>query len=99
DDHRHAVQFPLGAEDSVALSDALLIDTKPVAVTLGVAKLQRVAGADIAGELFVLVVVEEEFESLARGQPEVVAAFWTDVEVSLDLFAVDDFFAVVALDP
>src|SRR5439155_25361273 len=83
----------------VALADALLVDLQAVAVALGVAELQWVAGADARGEFLVRAVVEEHLEALARGEPEVVAALGADVEVLLDFLAVDDLLAVVALDP
>src|ERR1019366_660704 len=98
-DDADAVEFPLGAENGITFSDTGLVHLQAVAVALRVTKLEWVARSDVAGEFFVLAVVEQDLETLAGAEPEVVIALRTDVEVLLHFLAVDDLFAVVALDP
>ena len=41
----------------------------------------------------------QTFEALTGAEPEVITALGADVEIRLHFLAVDDLFAVVALDP
>src|SRR6185295_4746273 len=66
---------------------------------LRVAELERIGRTDVAREFLVLAVIEEDLEALARAETEVVAALRADVVVLLNFLAIDNLFAVVALDP
>jgi len=43
--------------------------------------------------------VNEEIDPLPGRDSEMIVTLWTDLEVALDLLAVDDAPAVIALDP
>ena len=92
--------FPSAHEHRVALADALLVDLQAVAVALGVAELERIAGADVRRELLATCRRRRAVSKRSRApSAEVVAALRADVEVPLDLLAVDDLLALLALDP
>ena len=73
--------------------------SEPVAITLAVAKLQRILGRYLGADFHLLAFVEKTPQPFASADAHVMAAFWTDVEIALELGAIQHGVAGRALDP
>src|SRR4029077_9907774 len=83
----------------VGRADRLLVVLQPVPVPFRVAESKGIGRAQLPVELHVLLVVEKHPKPLGSREPEVIAAFGTDLEVAGQLLVVEDLPAVLALDP
>ena len=86
-------------DQRVALAGGLLRRGEAIAVTLAVAKLERIFGRDLGADLHLLAFVEETRQPLAAADAHVVAALRADVEIALELGAVQHGIAGRTLDP
>ncbi len=83
----------------ILLTGVLLGSAQPVFVALAVAETQRIFGADAGADLGAGVGIEEPLQALPRTDPHVMAALRADMQVALELGAVERRVAGGALDP
>jgi hypothetical protein len=86
-------------DQRIFLLRALLCLQHAVPILLGVAELERIFGLDPFAELFGRFRVEKVLEPLARADAHVIAALRADVQVALQLGAVQHRVASRALHP
>src|SRR5688572_18791206 len=98
-DDRHALQRPGHDDERVALVGVALDLVQPLAIALRVLEAQRIERLEIRRELVPRLGVEEHFEALARADPQVMAALRANVQVAIELGAIELCGAAGALDP
>src|SRR6266513_3126140 len=97
--HRQAVQRAREHHQRIALAGRLLRLGEAVAVALAVAELERILRGDGGADLGRRTGIEEALEALARADAHVVTALGADIEVALELGAIEHRIAGRALDP
>ena len=86
---RHALQRSGHDNERVALVGVALRLVQPFAVTFRVFETQRIERLEIPRELVAGVGIEEHLETLARADPQMVVAFRADMEIAMELGAVE----------
>src|SRR5690349_3877779 len=86
-------------DQRVALARGLLRGRETVAVALAVAELERILGRDFRAQLELLTFVEETRQALAAPDAHVMAALRADIEIALQLGAIEHRVAGRTLDP
>src|SRR6185295_891403 len=98
-DDRQRLERAGDRDQRVALTRGLLRGREPVAVPLAVAELERILRRNLGADLFLVALVEETREALASADAHVMAAFRTDIEIALELGAIQHGVTGGALDP
>ena len=86
-------------DQRVAFAGGLLRRREPVAVTLAVAKLERILGRYVGADFHLLAFVEKAHQALTAADAHVMAALRADIEISLELGAIQHRVAGRTLDP
>ena len=95
----HALQRSGHDDERVALVGLALRLVQSLAITLRVLEAQRVERLEIRRELVAGLGIEKHLEALARADPQMVAALRADVEIAIELGAIELGGASGALDP
>ena len=86
-------------DQRIALTGGLLRRRETIAVTLAVAKLERIFGRHFGADLHLFALIEETRQPFAAADAHVMAALRTDIEIALELGAVQHCVAGRTLDP
>src|SRR4029077_15658232 len=97
--HTAAVHHPFASHHGVFGCGLGLGRLSTTPVPFRVLKIQRVLGADLRIPLFERSEIDQERNALHDRNREMVVALRTDLIITLDFFTIDDFPAVVALEP
>jgi hypothetical protein len=97
--HRLAEDRSRHHDERVFFLRGLLRLLQTVAIFLGVAKLQRILGLDVVRDLDLPFRVEERFQPIARADAHVMSALGTNMQIALELGAIQHRVAGAALHP
>ena len=86
-------------DERITLAGGLLRRRETIAITLAVAKLERIFGRHFGADLHLPAFVEETRQPFAAADAHVMAALRADVEIALELGAVQHRIAGRTLDP
>src|SRR6266481_7921752 len=97
--HTASVHHPFADHHGIFASGLPLVRLHTILVRFRVLKVQRVLGAELRIPLFERPEVDQERNALHNRNREMVVALWADLIITLDFFAIDDFSAMVTLEP
>ena len=97
--HTTAIHHPFADHHGIFAAGLPLVRLHTILVRFRVLKVQRVLGTELRIPLFERPEVDQERNTLHDRNREMVVALRADLIITLDFFAIDDFSAVVALEP
>jgi hypothetical protein len=98
-DDGHALQRAGHDDQRVALVGVALDLVQSLAIALRVLEAQRVERLEVRGELVTGLGIEEHLETLARADPKMMAALRANMQIAMQLGAIELCGAARALDP